>query len=136
MDRLLNDFSRLSLLSALVLAVALSGPFSPFPASGQSLPDPTRPEKTGKQGQGPAGAKRQKEPSWELTSVLYAPSRKLAVINDEIREAGQEIAGARILEIRQDSVVLLYRGQRRVVRLLSQGTGLRRTGNEQGANEQ
>jgi len=136
MDRLLKTISRMSLVCGLILIFAFSGLLPPFPANGESLPDPTRPEKPGKQGQGTAGAKQQKEPpSWELTSVLHSPGRKLAIINEEVLGVGEEIAGARILEIRQDSVILFYRGQRRVIRLLSQGTGLSRTGNEQGVNK-
>jgi len=136
MDRILSTIVKTSLLCGLGLLVALSGPLRPFPAKGESLPDPTRPDHKKGHGQGSPGADEQEMPSWKLTSIIHSPQRKLAVINGEIRQAGEHVAGARIQTIRPDSVILLYRGQRRVIRLFPRGNGLNRTGNEQGANRQ
>lgn len=134
MDRFLDTITKATLLCGLGLLVALSGPIRPFPAQGESLPDPTKPERAGKERGSAAGAKQQQAPSWELTSIIHSPRRKLAVINGEIRRVGEHVVGAKVLTIRPETVILLYRGQRRVLRLLPRETGLSRTGNEQGVN--
>jgi MSHA biogenesis protein MshK len=135
MDRFLDALGKVSLVCGLGLLLAVSGHPGPSTAHGGSLSDPTRPEGPG----GDVAAQQQpqhREPTWDLTSIIHSPRRKLAVINNRITGVGEEVAGARILAIRPDSVLLLYRGQRRVLRLLSGDTGLNRTGNEQGVNRQ
>jgi len=130
MDRLLGTLTRILLLCGLGLVIAFSGFLRPVPAKAEPLPDPTKPERPQKTRQSGTQAQQRKEPSWKLTSILHSPRRKLAVINGEIRRAGEDIAGARVLAIQSDSVVILYRGQRRTLRLLSRESGLSRTGNE------
>lgn len=130
MDRLLGTHTRILLLCGLGLFIALSGTPRPFTAQAESLPDPTRPERSDKTRQSATQSRPRKEPSWKLTSIIRSPRRKLAVINGEIRGVGEDIAGARVLAIQADTVVILYRGQRRVLRLLSRDSGLSRTGNE------
>jgi len=132
MDRFLDTITRATLICGLGLLFAFSGPIRPFPAQGESLPDPTRPDKAEEERGSAAGAKQQQAPSWELTSIIHSPRRKLAVINGEIRKVGEHVAGAKVLTIQPDTVILLYRGQRRVLQLLPRETGLSRTGNEQG----
>lgn len=129
MDRLLDLLPRILFLCGLGLLMALSGFLRPVPAKAEPLPDPTQPERSEKTRQSGTQAQQRKEPSWELTSIIHSPQRKLAVINGEIRQVGEDIAGARVLKILPDTVIILYRGQRRVLRLLSRGSGLNRSGN-------
>ena len=130
MDRLLSTLIRILLLCGLGLFIALSGSLRPVPAKAEALPDPTKPDRSEETRQRGTQTQQRKEPSWKLTSIIHSPRRKLAVINGEIRRVGEDIAGARVLAIQLDTVVILYRGQRRVLRLLSRDSGLSRTGNE------
>lgn len=131
MDRLLGPLTRILLLCVLGLSVALSGALRPVPATAEPLPDPTKPDRLGRSDRGGGAQVRQREePSWNLTSIISSPRRKLAVINGEIRRVGENIAGARVLAIQRDTVIIRYSGQRRVLRLLSRGSGLSRSGNE------
>ncbi len=130
MDRLLGTLTRILLLCGLGVFIALAGSLRPIPAKAEPLPDPTEPERSQKTRQSGTQAQQRKEPSWKLSSIIHSPRRKLAVINGEIRRVGEDIAGARILAIQSDTVVIHYRGQRRILRLLSGESGLSRTGNE------
>ncbi len=135
MDRLLNPIARAILACCLGLLVCVCGPATFAVAKDESLPDPTRPDRSAqKHGSGQA-REEQPPPSWELSSVIRSPRRELAVINGRIRQVGDIVDGAKILEIKPDAVILRYRGNRRLIRLFSQETGLTRTGNEQGANK-
>ncbi|MEF8824246.1 MAG: hypothetical protein V5B78_09605 [Desulfohalobiaceae bacterium] len=130
MDRLLDLLPRILFLCGLGLIIGLSGFLRPVPAGAETLPDPTKPESPGRSERGNAAqAQQRKKPSWELTSIIHSPQRKLAVINGEIRQVDEDIAGARVLKILPDTVIILYRGQRRVLRLLPRGSGLNRSGN-------
>ena len=42
----------------------------------------------------------------ELGTILFGPDRKLAIVNGRIVEAGDEVGGARVVEIRSTSVIL------------------------------
>lgn len=48
---------------------------------------------------------------WVLSSILYSKQRKHAIINDKLVKKGEVIKGARLIELRPDSVRLLAKGK-------------------------
>jgi len=80
-----------------------------------ALHDPTRPPSHG--GAWVEEAKP-KEPDWVLTSTLISPGRRLAIIDGRAVSEGDEVSGARVLQITPGGVVLRYKGKRRELGLL------------------
>ena len=61
----------------------------------------------------------QAQATWELTSILISPERRIAVINGKSLQVGQSIAGARVLSIDPHKVVLRH-GSRQITLPLHQ----------------
>jgi hypothetical protein len=59
----------------------------------------------------------------ELGTILYAPNRKLAIVDGRIVGVGDEVRGARVIDITPNAV-LLRDGQGRLRRLVL-GAGAR-----------
>jgi len=49
---------------------------------------------------------------WQVTSILFSPQRRVAVVNGRLVTEGEEVDGARVLTIRPASVELRYRTHR------------------------
>lgn len=85
-------------------------------AHAEPVDDPMRPpaqESTA----GPADP----HPGWSLTSVLIADDRRLAIINNRVLREGDSVAGARVVRIEADHVLIRHAGGER---RLSLRTGL------------
>lgn len=95
----------LSACAALWLGVACAA---------DALPDPTRPPAAAPVAPAPGAGSVQAEPdSYTVQSIVYGPSRRLAVINGrEVRE-GSTLGEARVVQIQRDVVILEIQGQRR-----------------------
>jgi MSHA biogenesis protein MshK len=81
-------------------------------ANGQALDDPTRPYRSASPG-GPGEAAR----PFELSGVLLAPNRRVAVINGGLYREGDLVNGARVVRIEPRSVRLQRGDQSLVVEL-------------------
>lgn len=57
---------------------------------------------------------------WNLSSILISPQRRIAVINGRSLQVGQSLAGARVLSIEADQVVLRQGDRTHILRLNSQ----------------
>lgn len=91
----------------------------------EELIDPMRPEHY----QAPALAKKSEEQkldtsSWNLTAVLSAADRVVAVINGKSQQKGDVLQGYTVVNIQPDHV-LLQNGEKQLV-LYRAGTGLRK----------
>jgi MSHA biogenesis protein MshK len=78
-------------------------------ATGEELPDPTRPAVDLGGGQGGAATEAEmsaQRPKEGLQTIIIAPGHRLAVINGQTVPLGGSYAGAKLVEIREDSVVL------------------------------
>jgi len=49
--------------------------------------------------------------SWDLSSILVSPQRRVAIINGKTVKSGETLAGAKVLMINETSVKLKYRGE-------------------------
>lgn len=88
----------LGLITALVLFAA-AGPHA-------ELSDPTRPPQTRRSSAArPEVASNGDPRSIEVREILISPERRIAVINGQRRTIGDQIAGARVLEIQPHAVV-------------------------------
>lgn len=79
--------------------------------------DPTRPPVF----DGPAAAStavKASAPRWRLSSTIVARDRRSAVINDQVVVAGDNIAGARVVEIEAAKVTLSANGKQIVLSLI------------------
>ena len=47
--------------------------------------------------------------SWDLSSILVSPQRRVAIINGKTVKSGETLAGAKVLMINETSVKLKYR---------------------------
>lgn len=87
-----------------------------LPISVEALRDPTRP---------PADptlsrpAENHAAEHWQLSSILISPQRRIAVINGRSLQVGQSLAGARVLSIEADQVVLRQGERTHILRLNS-----------------
>lgn len=55
-------------------------------------------------------------PQWEVKSIVTSGSSRVATVNDHIVKVGDFLGEERVLEIKEDSVVLGSKGKRRVLR--------------------
>ena len=85
-------FERYLLLSLLLL---------PGLALGQPLSDPTRPPADAV---APGGTAATPRPPLQVTSILASEQRRLARVNGAWVSEGEQVAGARVLRISDDSV--------------------------------
>ncbi|MFW6414865.1 MAG: general secretion pathway protein GspB [Thermodesulfobacteriota bacterium] len=106
----------------------------PSPASADSISDPTRPDFGNTRSRGSASSTQPDKPSWDLSCIIYSTSRRLAVVNGQILHVGDSVKGGKVLDINPDSVVLSYRGKRRVLQLVSGMQGKNRIDKPQGEN--
>lgn len=111
----MSDFAKCNLaVTVLSLGLMILAPA----VQGEPVDDPMRPpvrEST------PSASDSQPHPGWSLTSVLIADDRRLAIINDRVLREGESIAGARVVRIEADHVLIRHAdGERR----LSLRTGL------------
>ena len=83
-----------------------------------ALEDPTRPpaQAAAVTTQSPAAAGN--GPRWTLTSTLVSPSRRTAVINDQVVAVGDRVDGALVADIQVDSVRLRSGGREVTLTLL------------------
>jgi hypothetical protein len=58
-----------------------------------------------------------------LGSILYSPDRRLAIVDGRILSVGDEVKGARIVDISQNTVLL--RDSQGRLRILTLGSGAR-----------
>lgn len=94
---------------ALCLGLAL-------PAWGDEVDDPMRPPQNES-----SSSQVSRHPGWDLSSVLISDDRRLAVINGQVLRPGEHVAGARVVRIEPDHVLIRHAdGERR----LSLRTGL------------
>ena len=92
-----------SLRVALLLLVTL-----PVNAA-HALTDPTRPAAF-------QGGKVIQQ-AYQLDSILYAGSRKVAVINGQPLSEGERLQGIKVIAIKKDSVTILSKGKPRTLQL-------------------
>lgn len=94
-----------SMRTLLVAALLLAS----WAAVAEELPDPTRPAVDLGGGNGGAGAETEtpaQRPKEGLQTIIIAPGHRIAVINGQTVPLGGSYAGAKLIEIREDSVVL------------------------------
>ncbi len=90
-------------------------------ASAQELRDPMRPppfalmkfRQARLAGQAPVkpAVPAEKPKPLQLTSILYSPERKIAIIDDQMLAVGDRIRGARLVELTRKSARLLREGK-------------------------
>lgn len=79
----------------------------PCAAAAERLSDPTRPTT---RGGGEVGQRENAASRWQLQSILIAEGRRTAVINDTMVGVGDNINGARVVEILPHAVHLRTKG--------------------------
>lgn|GEM_PF-1455636 len=86
-------------IATLALAGAgwLAGPAGHGICRAENLPDPTRPPAA--VWQSPEQPSDLSSETWEVTSILVSPGRRVAVINGQSRQEGDKVAGAVVLKI-------------------------------------
>jgi hypothetical protein len=63
----------------------------------------------------------------KLTSILYSPTRKIAIIDDQMLAVGGTIRGARVVKINKHSARLVRKGKVINLRLPDEFTGIKKT---------
>ncbi len=97
---------RTQLLATIALATLL--PLAATATGAAPLPDPTRPPTL-------AAPRTESAPAtaWRLTSILFSPSRRVAIINGQPAAEGDVVKGATVIAIRADAVDLRRHDGRR-----------------------
>ena len=95
---------------SLTLSAALAGP-----VAAEGLADPTRPNSWA-QVLAP-GAVVQQAPSFALESVIFSPSRRVAVINGRTLAEGESLGTLTLLKVDRRQVTVRIDGQRQVLLL-------------------
>ena len=72
------------------------------------LDDPTRPPNTVGI---VASSTDETNTTWDLSSILISPQRSVAIINGTAVQAGEMLAGAKVVQIKQTTVELSYRDE-------------------------
>ena len=111
-------------ITYLLVAVSLSPGFFGYgaTASAQELRDPMRPPpfalrkfRAARAADKPkataAKAAKPAAPPLQLTSILYSPERKIAIIDDQMLRLGDRIRGARLIGLTRESARLLRKGK-------------------------
>ena len=78
---------------------------SPFAQA--QLDDPTRPANIANA----TSSATEVTSSWDLSSILISPQRRVAIINGKTVKSGEILAGAKVLTINEIGVKLKYRGK-------------------------
>ena len=87
-------------------------------AAAETLPDPTRPSiDLGSSGAGGAGDAVPAEAAPGLQSIIISPQYRAAIINGETVSLGGRSGDSRLVEVRENSVVLENAHGRRVMEL-------------------
>jgi hypothetical protein len=63
----------------------------------------------------------------KLTSILYSPTRKIAIIDDQMLSVGGTIRGARVVKINKHSARLVRKGKVINLRLPDEFIGINKT---------
>lgn len=100
--------SALLMMSLLSVVTALHAAPSYRTADGELLHDPTQPLSW----QAPAVAKNEPDAGFQLSYILSAQHRKYAHINGQKVGEGESVAGAKVLSISANQVVLSRQGKR------------------------
>jgi len=79
--------------------------------------------------QRPAGGVKpvSKRPSWVLSSILYAPGRRRAIVNGRLLAVGDRVDGARLTRIERDRVQLSIQGRIITLKLGARRLDLKKT---------
>lgn len=77
-------------------------------AHGESLRDPTQPEGWGA---APVIENPTTRPVVEVNSIVYSGSRRHAMVNGVLLEAGQKVEGIELVKVERDQVMLKWQGQ-------------------------
>jgi hypothetical protein len=93
-----------------------------FVSSNTELPDPTRPANYMVKNTEPVYIEElvtdaKKKPNWKLTAIRISDSDKTAIMNGELVRVGDEVASAKVLEIKPVSVVIDHDDRKLIVRL-------------------
>ncbi len=101
-------------LSTRILVLALFFMASQFAQA--QLDDPTRPANIANVVSSSTDAVTS---SWDLSSILVSPQRRVAIINGKTVKSGETLAGAKVVMINETSVKLKYRGEIILLKLFS-----------------
>lgn len=114
MVRNMNRYYYIQAIYLSIIMLALSTPVTATTASQTitSLPDPTRPLGTNIR-----AIKSNAVKKIRLQSILYSSQRKSIVINGYVKYIGSTIHGRRIIDIKQNSVVISYKGRLQTLHL-------------------
>jgi hypothetical protein len=93
---------------ATVLLIAL--PMCAFADAG--LLDPTRPSFMNEVATSPSA-------EFSVTAIFFSDERQHAVVNGQVVARGDQVDGAKVVEIREDALDLIYRGESITRRLLT-----------------
>lgn len=91
-------------------------------ANGEKINDPTKPAYWGA-----SSAAGGKKVSYKLNYILNADERKQAIINGQTVTEGDVVAGARVVQIGESSVVISASGKRQTLRVNKKRSGIKRT---------
>ena len=83
------------------------------PSVHAQLDDPTRPANIANT----TSSATEVTSSWDLSSILVSPQRRVAIINGKTMKLGETLVGAKVLMINETSVKLKYRGEIIVLKL-------------------
>jgi MSHA biogenesis protein MshK len=96
----------------LVFAVLMA--LSMVASADTPLPDPTRPDVA-------AGTAPLPGAAYTVTAIFFSDERRNAVVNGKLVAQGDQVDGARVMQIRPDALDLMYRGETITRRLPSVG---------------
>jgi hypothetical protein len=80
-------------------------------ASASAQADPMRPPTPSELARFGPGTEGRPDESFRLQSLLIAPDRRVAIVNDQRVKRGDDIDGARVTAIEPDGVVLEFDGR-------------------------
>jgi len=80
-------------------------------AAATALPDPTRPPLAASASTGAAAASAPVPEPFLLQSIVFGPTRRLAVINGRQVHEGSALGEARVLQIKREAVLLEIQGR-------------------------
>ncbi len=66
-------------------------------------------------------------PPLVLQSIIYSPARKIAIINDMPVVSGEQVEGAKVVDIKKDRVTLVRRGKKLELMLDSDSRAINKT---------
>lgn len=110
-------------LFSFIIAGSLLGSTAASANSVEILADPMKPPAVALQKMRPKTARKTPAkpvkkvvvkplPPLVLQSIIYSPGRKIAIINDSPVVSGEQVEGARVVDIKKDRVTLVRRGKK------------------------